>query len=365
MAGLETMVALRELAGELVSTELLSPEHHFWYRPLSVAEPFDGSRIPRFELPQVASAAGAEFTAGALVAIDADAHVAYTSRGAELPYDVIVVACGTRSIEALEGALTFRGPSDTERLQALLDEIERGEASRVVFVLPQRAGWSLPLYELALLTADRLEQRGVDSVDLDLVTHEQRPLSFFGPQAAAAVSELLRRRGIALHTGRRPVSFRDGWLELDEERVLAADRVVALPRLEGHRIAGVPCNGEGFVDVDRSGRVEELEDVYAAGDITAFPIKQGGIAAQQADIVARAIAERAGAEVEHDRPELVAYAVLLTGGEPLYLRAELGVGHEDATTLTSEPLFWPPSKIAARYLAPFLAGHGEDSVVLR
>jgi len=365
VAGLETMLALRELAGELVSLELLSPEHHFWYRPLSVAEPFDGSRIPRFELPQIASAANADFTAGALVAIDADAHVAYTSRGAELPYDVLVVACGTRPFDALEGALTFRGPSDTERLQALLEEIERGEASRVVFVLPHRAGWSLPLYELALLTAEHLEQHGVDDVDLDLVTHEPRPLSLFGPEAGVAVSELLRKRGIALHTGRRPLSFSDGWLELDEERTLAADRVVALPRLEGHRIAGVPCDGDGFVEVDRWGRVEELVDVYAAGDITTFPVKQGSIASQQADIVARAIAERAGAEVEQTRPELVAYAVLLTGREPLYLRAELGAGHEAATTLTSEPQFWPPSKIAARYLAPFLAEHAADSVVLR
>lgn len=355
VAGLETMLALRELAGERVDLELLSPEHRFWYRPLSVAEPFDGSRTPTFELPEIAASAGAAFTPGALVAVDPDAHVAQTSRGAELPYDVLVVACGTRAVDVLDGALAFRGPSDAERFRGLLAEIERGEVSRLVFVLPYGAGWSLPLYELALLTATHLRRNGIAGVELALVTHEPTPLSLFGPVASSRVSGLLRERGIALHAHRRPLSFADGWLELDEELTLAADRVVSLPRLEGHRVAGVPDDGNGFVKVDGRGRVEELEDVYAAGDITTFPIKQGGIAASQADVVARSIAERAGAEIDPGRPDLHAFAVLLTGSEPLYLRVDLAPGHEQATAVASDPLFWPPSKIAARYLAPFLA----------
>ncbi len=356
VAGLEAMLALRELAGELVDLELLSPEHHFWYRPLSVAEPFGGSRTPSFELPKIAAAAGSAFTPGSLVAIDTDAHAAYTSRGAELPYDVLVVACGTKPTEVLAGALTFRGPSDADRFRELLGQFERGEASRLVFVLPDGAGWSLPLYELALLTAAHLQRKGIHGVELDLVTHEPAPLSLFGHDASTAVAALLAKQGIAFHTERRAVSFADGWLELDEGRILAADRVVALPRLEGHRIAGVPDDGHGFVEVDGHGRVEGLPDVYAAGDITTFPVKQGGVAAQHADVVAHAIAQSAGAEIRQRPPEPVAFAVLLTGHEPLYLRANLAEDREPGTTLASDPLFWPPSKVAARYLAPVLAG---------
>lgn len=355
VAGLETLLALRELAGELVDLELLSPEHHFWYRPLSVAEPFDRSRTPSFELSEIATGAGAGFTPGGLAAIDAAAHVAYTSSGAEIPYDALVVACGTRPVETLEGALAFRGPSDTERFGALLGQLERGEVTSVLFALPHGTGWSLPLYELALLTAAHLDSRGIRGVELDVVTHEQSPLPLFGPEAGVAVSRLLGRCGVRLHADRRIVSFADGRLELDEGLELAADRVVALPRLEGRRVAGVPCDGEGFVAVDGTGRVHELPDVYAAGDITQFPIKQGGIAAQQADAVAETIAASAGAKIEPHRPELLAYAVLLTGGKPLYLQAQLAAGSEAAAVSTTDPLFWPPAKIAARRLAPFLA----------
>jgi sulfide:quinone oxidoreductase len=356
VAGLETMLALRELAGELVSLELLSPEHHFWYRPLSVAEPFDHSQTPRFELSTIAEAAGAVFTPGALIAVDADARVARTNHGTDLHYDVLVVACGTRTVPALDGALTFRGPSDTDRLSGLLGEIERREASRIVFVLPPGAGWSLPLYELALLTATHVEQHGIGGVELDLVTHEPSALSLFGPDASAAVSSLLWQRGVALHADRHVESFTNGWLQLDEETVLPADRVVALPRLEGIRIDGIHCDRDGFVDVDRFGRVEELADVYAVGDITTFPIKQGGVAAQKADVVAEAIAARAGASLETRHDELRAYAVLLTGREPLYLSADLATGGEATTPPASDPLFWPAAKIAARHLSPLLAG---------
>ena len=49
---------------------------------------------------------------------------------------------------------------------------------------------------------------------------------------------------------------------------------------------------------DVHGRVIGAPDVYAAGDVTAFAVKQGGIACQQADAAAEHIAARAGADVE-------------------------------------------------------------------
>ena len=44
--------------------------------------------------------------------------------------------------------------------------------------------------------------------------------------------------------------------------------------------------------------------------------------------------------------------LLLTGLTPRFLRAELGKRQAEVDT---EALWWPPSKIVGRYLAPFLA----------
>ncbi len=357
VAGLEALLALRALAGELVDLELLAPEPAFWYRPLAVAEPFDAGRAHHFELAGIAGSAAASFTLGQLAAVDADARIVRTSQGAEIDYELLVIACGAVPRPWLSGALTFRGPADSDAFGRLLAEVDSGSVRSIAFTLPAGGTWPLPLYELALLTATRFARRD-QRVEIALVTPEPAPLSLFGEAASRAVGDLLSEHGISLQTGRYPTRYEAGILELGPDATLAAERVVALPRLEGPRILGIPQDADGFIATDLSGRVHGLASVYAAGDITQFPIKQGGIAAQQADAVAEMIAAEAGAAVEPHRFQPVLRGLLLTGGVPRYLRSEPDGGQGDTSTVSDEPLWWPPGKIVGRYLAPFLASHG-------
>jgi sulfide:quinone oxidoreductase len=354
VAALEAALALRALAGDRVSVELLAPEPHFWYRPLAVAEPFKLGRVRHFELDRLAAEAGAVFTPGALVSVDAARRLAYTHKGNAIEYSLLLIACGAVPKPAIEGALTFRGPADIEVVERLLVEIESGHVRRLAFAVPAGAVWSLPAYELALLTAAWLRSRGIRDVELAIVTPENEPLHLFGHDASNAVRTLLEERGIAVHTGGYPAEARDGELLLVADGIVVADRVVALPRLRGTRIGGIPQTFEGFIPVDEHGRVIGLTDVYAAGDITTFPVKQGGIAAQQADAAAEAIAAAAGIDVEPSPFKPVLRGLLLTGEGPRYLRGELA-DHEEVSEASTEPLWWPPAKIVGRYLAPFLA----------
>jgi sulfide:quinone oxidoreductase len=354
VAGLETVLALAELAPGLVDVELIAPEHHFWYRPLAVAEPFDAGRVLRFELGDLARETGAVFTPGQLVGVRAEERLAELVHGADVPYDSLVLAAGAVPEVAVPGALTFRGPADTERFRALLDEVEETGAGTIVFVDPAGTGWPLPLYELALMTAAELSARAPD-VRLVLVTHESTPLELFGKTASAAVGELLRERGVELVTGLYASAWADGVLETVPNGPIEARWAVALPTLRGPELTGLPRATGGFVPTDRHGRVPGLDGVYAAGDLTTFPVKQGGLAAQQADAVAEAIAAAAGAGVEPRPFEPILRGLLLTGGAPAYLRAELGGGRGETSLAASEALWWPPGKIVGRYLAPFLA----------
>jgi sulfide:quinone oxidoreductase len=355
VAALEAALALRALAEERVSVELLAPETRFWYRPLAVAEPFGLGEALHLDLAELASAAGAIFSPGALTGIDAGSREAHTSLGTSIPYDVLLVACGAVPTPAVPGALTFRGPADTERIRGLLDELVGGDVERLAFVVPWGAVWSLPIYELALMTASHLRERDVRHVQLLLATPEDEPLQLFGRAAAEAVRELLEEQGIAIHTHACAVELVDHELHLVPERSIAADRAVALPRLRGPLIDGLPQTIEGFVPVDAHGRVHGLDGVFAAGDVTTFPVKQGGIATQQADAAAEAIAAAAGADVTPEPFRPVLRGLLLTGREPRYLRHELGGGSGDTSAASPEPLWWPPAKIVGRYLSPFLA----------
>src|SRR6266542_520678 len=169
VAALEAALALRALAEDRVSVELLAPEPEFWYRPLAVAEPFGLGEVRHFDLVELAAATGATFSPGALSAVDVGSRLAQTSVGSSVPYDVLLVACGAGPIPAVAGALPFRGPADTERMRTLLEEIVAGRVGRVAFGVPWGAVWALPIYELALMTAAYLAERGLDRVERALV----------------------------------------------------------------------------------------------------------------------------------------------------------------------------------------------------
>jgi sulfide:quinone oxidoreductase len=360
VAGLEAMLALRSLADSRLEVELMAPQRDFVYRPLAVAEPFGLGGVRRFDLAALSDGVGATYRSDALEAVDPAQRVIKTRAGRGLTYEALLIACGARMREAIPGAITFWGTGDADRFRTLLAELEAGAVREVVFCMPGRVGWPLPLYELALMTAAHLAERGIGDSRLTIVTSEERPLGLFGARASAAVRDLLESRGIDLRCNCYPVEVAAEGLRIVPGGHLSADRVIAAPRLEGPRLEGVPQDADGFIPTDSLGRVEGFENagVLAAGDATSFPVKQGGLAAQQADAAAELIAADAGAPVDPTPFHPVLRGLLLTGTQPSFLRTEITGGHGETSVADPEPLWWPPSKIAGRYLAPHLASLG-------
>ena len=115
--------------------------------------------------------------------------------------------------------------------------------------------------------------------------------------------------------------------------------------------------------MDEWGRVTGVEDVFAAGDATSFPVKQGGLATQQADLIAHTIASELRSGLEPERFAPVLRAVLFAGRERRYMLAELGDGLDQSSQISVEPLWTEPSKLVGRYLAPYLDQAGAGSGV--
>lgn len=353
VAALETVLALHALARDRVTVELLAPAGEFVERPSSVLSPFSGEPAPRVSLDRLADL-GVTLHRGALADVDAGAHEVRTTDGGRLSYDRLVVAPGARAVDGVPGAVAFRGPVSAGAVEAAV----RGASSRVLFTLPPGSGWPLPVYELALLTAHEFP----DGPDVAVVTPEPRPLDIFGTVASDALARLLDRAGVEFIGGTRAAEVLGSVLVTDTGAMLEADAVVSLPRIVGRRIAGLPADADGFIEVDRHGRVRGADDVFAAGDATAGPIKQGGLAAQQADAVAEWIAADAGAPITPLPARRVLRGVVFTGEAPLFLRRDLDDERSTARTLrgvSRAGLWWPAGKIAGRYLTGFLAGGGE------
>ena len=360
VAALEAMIALRHLAEERVELELVTPTPEFAYRPLAVAEPFGLGEPRRYDLVRMTADHGAALHLAGLRAVEPDRRRIVTWDGRTLDFDVLLIAIGARSTTSIPGSVTVTGPAYSSRFRSVLHELEAGTIRRVAFAMPPATSWPLPLYELALLTAARAAELGLSGVELSLVTPEEAPLEVFGARASSAVADLLTESGVILHAARHPVEFRDGRLAFVPSGEMAAERVVSLPRLLGPEVHGIPHDPQGFIPVDLHGLVQGETDVYAAGDATTCPIKQGGVATQQADAAAEAIAARAGAAVQPKEFRPVLRGLLLTGSRPRFMRAEVSGGRGDSWAVSEGALWWPPSKVAARWFAPYLAAHHEE-----
>jgi len=345
-AAVEAALALDRLAGDRVAVTLLAPESDLTYRPLSVLSPFAAGGATTYSLDRIADDVGFTHVRGRLAAVDAGAHVITTVAGDRLGYDVLLIASGARPVEPFPAATAFTGSlTDQERLHGIVQDIEDGYLHKVAFVVPPGSTWPLPLYELALMLAERAFQMGADA-EIHLVTPEQGPLDLFGEDASTELSFLLAEAGIMLHSGVDAVIEAPGRLRAGD-LTLEIERIVSAPRLQGPKLPGLPQDPDGFLPTDAFSRVLGVPDVYAAGDVTDYPVKQGGIACQQADAAAADIAARAGAPITPEPFTPVLRGMLLTERWARYMRSGEVAGRA---------LWWPPTKIAGRELAGYLEG---------
>jgi len=347
VAGLETLISLREAAAERLEITLLSPDPLFTYRPLDVGEPFGLGHQRQYPLDEIVAAQGGAFHEDSVARVDHERSRVLTGSGAELEYDALVLAIGARPVPSHEHGIVFSKGLDAAAFQDVVGDVVAGFLDHVAIIVPVDVHWTLPAYELALMTS----AWGGGRTSLTLITHEARPLEAFGPAAAEAAREVLLRADVELVLAARAEVLSDTALRVAPGGgVLEADRIVSLPSAIGPAVPGVPHDAGGFIPVDRRGRVRGLDRVFTAGDGTDLRIKQCGLAAQQADAV---VAELTG-DRRAERTGFVLRGLLRTVDGPLYLRAEL----EDpagTSTVSRAPLWWPPSKIASRRLSPFLA----------
>ena len=128
---------------------------------------------------------------------------------------------------------------------------------RVAFVVPPGSTWPLPLYELALMLAERA---------YEMCAERRAPLRHAGGRAAASCSAprprarspaLLAEAGIVLHTARDAEVVAPGRLHRARRATLEVDRIVTAAAPRGpERSPGCPPTPAGFLVTDVHARVQ-------------------------------------------------------------------------------------------------------------
>jgi sulfide:quinone oxidoreductase len=358
VAAMEAALALAKLAPQLTEITVIAPNAEIVNRPMAVREPLAYPRAERRPLAPIVRDAGAELIVDELARVDTQARTVHTSGGAEVAYDALVLALGARIEAHYQHAITIDDRKLDETLRGLIQDVEGGYVGSIAFLSPPRMSWPLPLYEIALMTSGRAYDMNVE-VAATLVTPEDAPLGIFGSVASEAVSERLERAHVEAICSSYAEVPRAGEVVITPgDRTFEADRIVALPELFGREIPGIPAGEDGFIRTSQHGEVLELERVYAAGDCVEFPIKHGGLASQQADAAAEAVAALAGAELDPQPFNPEVNGMLLTDGRPLYLRAQIAGGQGFSSEVSDTPLWSPPLKIATKYLGAYLDSQG-------
>jgi sulfide:quinone oxidoreductase len=350
IAGLEALLGLHQVARDRVRLTLVAPDADFSYRPMAVAEPFAMGRAHRVPLAQFAEATGAELVQDALERVDDGRREIRLRSGDARSFDALLVAPGAVAVPGLNGASTWWPGEHAERYGGLLRDLEEGYTKRLAIVVPPGAVWPLPAYELALMTIGEARAMGQDDVEVTVVTPEHSPLSLFGDRASTAVAEELRAAGVGLETGAVARVVRGGLILEYEGRKLDVERVVAIPRLLGPGIAGLPADHDGFVVAGDDALVADCERTWAAGDGVVSPVKFGGLATYQARRAVAAIAQLAGTDHVAEPGEPVLQGELLVGGRSRRLPT--------SADAPGAPLWWPGGKVAGEYLPRWLAAHG-------
>jgi sulfide:quinone oxidoreductase len=358
IAAVEGLLHLRRLAGDSVEIEVLAPGDELVYRPMAVREPFAWGPPRRYPLRRIARDSHAEWTKDALEWVDPDAQVVHTTGGRRVEYDALLLAVGARQVEPYKHAATFRDAEADATYHGIIQDVEGGYSRKLAFVQPVGPVWPLPLYELALMTAERAESMDIRDLELSLVTPEPRPLAVFGTAVGKIVANRLARAGVTLYTNalaRVPAKRR---VVIQPQNIALADqRIVTMPRIAGPAIRGLPGGGsQGFLPIDKHCAVRSTGGrVFAAGDAANYPIKHGGLGAQMADAAAAAIAVLAGAQETAPAFDPVIRGKLLTGRDPLYISAH-PIGAESFESEVYDEPPWPSGdKIIAEELGPYLA----------
>ena len=357
IAGAEGALRLRRLAGGSCRITIVDPGEQLSYRPLAVHEPFAIGHVRRYPIAQLADDVGARWVRAAVADVDHARCALHTSDGIALPYDALLLALGGRERPPYEHAHVFNDRNADETFHGIVQDIEGGYVTSLVLIEPQEPTWPLPLYELALLTAERARSMSMQP-QITLITPHARPLHAFGGAASDAVRELVEEAGITLLTGATPrvlgprhVVAEPGAIELRPERI------VTVPVIGGPAVEGLPSTGPlDHVPIDGHCRIRGAgAGAFAAGDGTDFPAKHGGIAAQQADTAAAGIAHIAGAGEQPPALAPVLRGMLLTGRRPLYIAAQLDEDGGWRSDVYEAPPWPADEKLIAEELGPYLA----------
>jgi sulfide:quinone oxidoreductase len=236
---------------------------------------------------------------GEITALD-PATLTATVDGEDLRADALVLALGATHDMAAVSGLADNGVNvwsrdGLEHAHQAIEAFRGGRAVVGIFGMPH----SCPPapYELALLLADRLDERGIEA-EVSVFTPAPISLPILGAAGCAPLDLRLAERGITFLPGHTATEVTADAIAFAAGEYLPYDLLLAVPR---HRVpqllveAGLAA-ADGWVRVDGGTLETGHPGIWAIGDCTAVPLSNG-VALPKAGLFAQLEGEVAAARI--------------------------------------------------------------------
>jgi sulfide:quinone oxidoreductase len=223
-----------------------------------------------------------------------------TVAGETIEADALVLALGAAHDMGAVPGLVDHGVNvwSREGLEHAHQRVEAFRGGRVVvgiFGMPH----SCPPapYELALLLAERMEERGIDA-EVSVFTPAPISLPIVGVAGCATLDRRLLERGVGFRPGQTATTVREGAVDFATGESIPIDLLLAVPPHQVPPVlveAGLAEVG-GWVKVDRATLETAHPGVWAIGDCTAI-VLSNGMALPKAGLFAQKEGEAVAARI--------------------------------------------------------------------
>jgi NADH dehydrogenase FAD-containing subunit len=296
----------------------------FWYSGLATGMLGGGyaSALDVIDVGAVVVRGGGRFVRATVTAILPAERTLVLGTGEQLRYDLLSLDVGsTVSGETLPGAVEYGVlAKPIERLAEVRTRLEAGFARRAPLRVCVVGGGATGV-ELAAAVLS-LARRCHGAIALTLIAAEPQLTTSLPAAARGWLAAHLSRRGAVLRLGTPAAAVVPGGVRLASGEEIGADVTLVATGLKPPSLlaeAGLPCDREGAMIVDRALRCPVHPEIFGAGDCIAFAARAlprvGVYAVRQAPVLTHNLLAALRDESLRDYEPQRAYLLILNLGD--------------------------------------------------
>lgn len=302
-AGIEAAIALKKYG---YNTTLVSNREYLFVYPISIWIPVGKKKFDdvTISLDKLSKAHNFELLIDDVVRISPTDNLVELSNQ-KIHYDYLIVAMGMSKVQnkGIEHTLSICGnPKESIKIKEKFEEIVRlGKGSIAIgfggnpadsTATAVRGG---PAFELLFNFSTYLKKKGIrDKVDITFFAPMKEPGKKMGKNAFSKLDSFFKRYHIKSKIGTKIKEFDNNSVIFEDNTEIHGDLIVYISGGKGHPVianSDLPVNEAGFININDHCKVDNHENIYAVGDVSAlqgppWAAKQGHIAEVMANVAA-------------------------------------------------------------------------------